>query len=150
MLIVYATMQKDYAMENNYRKLNKYFDKDKLENQIVIMNEEYFLKNIDDFGKMHVILITNSNISRSVDVETYKSIKDIANNQYYKNKELYVIGDYKLLQESLIYADKIITNIVEDNLSSAIKYFPTIDSNIWYLTKIKEETPKINKLVYRK
>ncbi len=150
MLIVYATMQSDYAMENSYRRLNPIFDNEKLQNKIVVTNEEYFFRNIDYLNNIRIILITKNNLSKTIDVECFKSLNHLINNNLFDDKELYLIGDYKFLKEALFYADKIITNIVDDKIDNPTKYFPNIDENIWQLTKIKEETPRINKLVYRK
>ena len=151
MLIVYATIQADNGIEQNDKIVHPSLDKYNLENKIVVMDEEYFLNHIEHFNKMRVILITKSNIDESIDVECYPNLESLVNNPAFNDRELYVVGGYKLLKESMKYADRIINNYVSNNdLEIPTLYFPNIDITKWELIKIKEETPKVLKLVYRK
>lgn len=151
MLIVYATIQADNGIEQKDKKVHPSLDKHNLENKIVVMDEEYFLSHVEEFNNMRVILITKSNIDKSIDVECYPNLESLVNNSAFDNRELYIVGGYKLLKEGMKYADTIINNYVSNNdLEIPTLYFPNIDVTKWALIKVKEETPKVLKLVYRK
>ena len=144
MIIIYATTLADENMLVNNKRLNIKLDNKYLENKILLMDEEYYLNYGYQYENARIILIGKNNLSKELDVEYHENIYKLANSKYFKEKELYIVGSNKLMQEAIPIADKIVLNIINkylENTDIVSQPFPKYDYNNWQLNKGNLITP---------
>lgn len=147
MVYIYATMNQKESYLKNGKRLAPVLDNLYLEDKIVVMDEEFYLRFGYDFKTMRIITVGQKDLSKNFDVESYKDVKSVLNAKEFKNqkKDLYFMGNSKFLHQVVPYTNAIVANIVDDNDVEQIGniYFPKFDFHNFTNIKTKEVTPKI-------
>lgn len=147
MVYIYATMNQNRSYLKNGKRLEPLLDNLFLEDKIVVMDEEFYLRFGYDFKTMRIITVGDNNLSEHLDVESYKNVKSVLNAPEFKNqtKDLYFMGNYNFLHQVVPYASAIVANIVDDNDVEQVGniYFTKFDDHNFVNIKVKEISPKI-------
>ena len=149
MVVIYATLLADEKMLVNKQRINIKLDNDYLENKILVMDEEYYLKYGYQYDNIRTIIIGKNNLSKQLDVEYHENIYKLVNSKYFKDKELYIVGSNKLIKETIPLSEKMTLNIYDkylDNTDISSLPFPTYDYNNWKLERADLITPKVTRL----
>lgn len=147
MVIVYATMSADTTILNNDKLVRSEHYSDYLRNKIVVMDEEFYLKHIEELGIFRTIVVGNSNLETKFDVESYDSIYKVINSKVFNNKELYVIGSDKFVKETIPMANKMIFDIVDEFQEFSTSKFPNYNVGEFEVSRAIRVNPSITRIV---
>ena len=150
MVYLYATMNQSEAYLKNGKRLNPTLDNLFLEDKVVVMDEDFYIRFALDFKKVRIITVGDNDLSRFCEVESYKTIESVINSPEFKSKEkdLYFMGNYKFLQQVVPYAGGIVANIVDDQDVEQVGniYFTNFDDHNFENIKATQVYPKITRI----